>query len=120
MDNSTIIINKETKVKRTKASKNNLTRTDKLMKKRTPKQIAALLCVVLLVSIYIITLIVAFLDLADAGRLFSLCLIATIGLPILLWIFLWFYGLMKERQTEALEDLKNTDSHNEHSQRYSA
>lgn len=69
------------------------------MNKKTPKQIAALLCVVLLVAMYLITLIVAFLDPAKFGHLFISCLLATIGLPILLWLFIWFYGIMKERQT---------------------
>ena len=44
------------------------------MKKKSPKQIAALLCALLLVSLYIITFIVACLDIADSGKLFSICL----------------------------------------------
>lgn len=62
------------------------------MKKMTPKQIAALVCVALLVAMYVITFIVACLDVADSGRLFAICLTATIGLPILFWIFLHFRG----------------------------
>lgn len=72
------------------------------MKKKTPKQIAALICVVLLVSMYLITFLVACLGGADLGRLFAACLTATIGLPIILWLFVWLYGLMKERQSEAV------------------
>lgn len=60
------------------------------MKKMTPKQIAALVCVVLLAAMYVITFIVACLDVAGSGRLFAACLTATIGLPILFWIFLHF------------------------------
>ena len=75
------------------------------MKKKTPKQIAALICVVLLVSIYIITFIAACLDTPGSGKLFATCLAATIILPVLLWIFLWFYGLLKERQAEASASL---------------
>lgn len=59
-------------------------------KKKTPKQIAAMVCVVLLVAMYIITFIIACLDIADNGRLFAACLTATVALPILLWIFIHF------------------------------
>lgn len=70
-------------------------------KKRTPKQIAALICVVILVCMYIVTLIVACLDFPGSGRLFAACLLATIGLPILLWLYIWLYGRLKARQEES-------------------
>ena len=69
-------------------------------KKRTPKQIAALICVVILVFMYIITLIVACLDFSGSGRLFAACLLATIGLPILLWIYMWLYSKVKENSND--------------------
>lgn len=63
--------------------------------KRTAKQIAALICVVLLIAMYIFTLVVALLDFPGADRLFAACLLMTIGLPILLWIFIWIYGRIR-------------------------
>ena len=60
------------------------------MKKMTPKQIGALVCVVLLVAMYVITFIAACLDVTDSGRLFAGCLAGTIALPILCWIFIHF------------------------------
>ncbi|MCM1145662.1 MAG: hypothetical protein NC318_13510 [Blautia sp.] len=78
-------------------------------KKRTPKQIAALLCVVILACTYLAALIVAFLDFPGADRLFSACLLATIGLPILLWIYIWLYGVIKERRTIASIDFLEGD-----------
>ena len=72
-------------------------------KKRTPKQIAALLCVVILVGMYVLTLIVACLDFPGAGSWFAACLFATIGLPILLWVYLWLYKLMKDKSAIAPE-----------------
>lgn len=69
-------------------------------KKITPKQIAALLCVVLLVGMYIGAFVVACLDLGDSGRLFAGCLVATIGLPILLWLLIWSFDLMKKRRED--------------------
>lgn len=77
------------------------------MKKKTPKQIVALICVVLLVSMYIITFIAALLDTPGSGRLFAACLTATIGLPILLWIVLWFCGLLKDQRPDADAGLQN-------------
>lgn len=63
--------------------------------KKTPKRIAALICVILLLSLYIFTFIVALLDFPGSDRLFAACLIATIGVPILLWIYLAIYRRMK-------------------------
>lgn len=65
-----------------------------------PKQIAALVCVFLLLGMYIGAFIVACLDLGDSGRLFAGCLVATIGLPILLWLLIWSFDLMKKRQAD--------------------
>lgn len=76
-------------------------------KKKTPKQIAALICVGVLVCMYIITLVVACLDFTGSGRLFAACLVATIGLPILLWIYIWIYGKVKDRQDNSDEHMEN-------------
>lgn len=70
-------------------------------KKCTLKQAAALLCVIILVLLYIVTLVFACMDFPGADKLFAACLLTTIGLPILLWLCIWFYGRMKERQTDA-------------------
>lgn len=75
--------------------------TEKKRKKIAPKQIAALVCVVLLVGMYIGAFVVACLDLGDSGRLFAGCLVATIGMPILLWLLLWSIDLMKKRQADS-------------------
>lgn len=81
------------------------------MKKRTPKQIAALICVFLLIAMYVVTLIVACLDLGDAGRLFAGCLLATIALPILLWIYIWLYGIYRDRHNMASLDMMHSDEY---------
>lgn len=81
-------------------------------RKTTPKQIAALVCVVLLVGMYIGAFVVACLDLGDSGRLFAGCLVATIGMPILLWLLIWSFDLMKKRRTDNRppQDQNNTSS----------
>ena len=81
------------------------------MKNKTPKQIAALICVFLLAALYVITLIVACLDLGDAGRLFAGCLLATIALPILLWIYIWLYGIYRDKHNMASLDMMHSDAY---------
>lgn len=71
------------------------------MKKRTAKQIAALIAVVLLAALYIVTLIVAILDNSAAGRWFQACLVCTVAIPLLTWIFIWLYGQMTGKKTIA-------------------
>lgn len=71
--------------------------------KNKPKQIAAIICIVLLVLLYVATLIVSVLDFPGSDRLFGACIIATIGLPILLWIFIWVYG--KYTQIKTIADI---------------
>lgn len=68
------------------------------MRKKT-KQFAALICVALLVLLYIATLVIALLDFPGSDRMFGACLMATIGLPILLWIYIWIYGKFTGRHT---------------------
>ena len=80
------------------------------MKKKKPKQIAALLCVVLLISLYVVTFLVACFGSVDSGQLFAACLGATIALPVLLWILLWFYDLMKKIQSQVLSYLLDSET----------
>ncbi len=83
----------------------------KQRKKGTPKRIAALLCVILLLSLYVVTFIVACLDLGDSGRLFAGCLLATIAVPILLWIYIWLYGVYRDRHNMASPDILHSDAY---------
>lgn len=67
--------------------------------KSKSKQIAAILCIVLLVLLYVATLVVSLLDFPGSDRLFGACILATIGLPILLWIYIWLYGKVTGKRT---------------------
>ncbi len=69
--------------------------------KHKPKQIAAIICIALLVLLYVGTLIVSLLDFPGSERLFAACMTATIGLPILLWIYIWLYGKFSRKSTIA-------------------
>ena len=67
--------------------------------KMTPKRIAALLVVVLLVCMYLITLIAALFDPSSSGRLFALCLFATMVIPIMAWLYIYMYDRLKGKPT---------------------
>ena len=65
------------------------------------KQIAAIICIVLLVLIYVATLVVSLLDFPNSDRLFAVCLGATMGLPILFWMYVALYGKFTQKNTFA-------------------
>lgn len=69
--------------------------------KKNHKRIAAIICIVLLLLLYIATLIVSILDFPGQDKLFAACLGATIGLPILLWLYIGLFGKLLERPTMA-------------------
>ena len=64
---------------------------------RRPKQIAAWICIIALAALYIATFLTAILDAPGSGALFRTCLGATIVLPTLLWMYLWLYSRLRER-----------------------
>lgn len=70
-------------------------------KKITSKQIVAATGIVLLVLMYVITLIVAFMDTSASGALFGICLLATFAIPLLIWIYTWMYGKLTGKKTIA-------------------
>ncbi len=84
--------------------KHNKPNTDST-KKVTSKQIVAITGIVLLVLLYVITLVVAFMDSSASGKLFALCLFATIAIPFLIWIYTWMYGKLTGKHTFADMDL---------------
>lgn len=77
--------------------------------KLKPKQIAAWICIIILVLLYVATFVIALLDFPGSGALFQACLVATIGLPILLWIYIWLYGKVKDKHTMASVDFLQED-----------
>ena len=69
--------------------------------KQKGKRIAALICVILLVLLYVATLVVSLLDFEGSDQLFASCIVATIVLPILLWVYIWLYGKVTRKDTIA-------------------
>lgn len=62
---------------------------------------AALIGVIALVLLYIITLICAIFDFDGTGKLFSVCLYATIVIPLVIWGYIWIYGKLTDKKTIA-------------------
>lgn len=86
-----------------------------MKKKRTAKQIAALAAVILLAALYILTLVVAILDPSASGRWFGACLVCTVAVPLLAWIFIWIYGETTGKKTIADLHLMQTPEEAEES-----
>ena len=76
-------------------------------KKKKSVRIAALFGVILLVALYLLTLIFAIFDFDGKGQLFRACLFATIGVPILIWIYIWLYGVITGKKTMSTVDFLN-------------
>ena len=81
--------------------------------KQKPKQIAAIICIILLVLLYVATLVISLLDFPGSDRLFAACLMATVGLPVLLWIYIWLYGKYTGRKTLATDAPKEESGEEE-------
>ncbi len=78
---------------------------DKQKKKITSRQVVALAGVILLAALYLVTLAVAIFDQDNSGRLFQACLVGTIAIPLLIWVYVWMYGKLRGKQTMADLDL---------------
>lgn len=85
-------------------------------RKVTSKQVIALIGVALLLIMYIATLIVAVVDSSSSGKWFWMCLIATMAVPLLIWVYTWMYGKLTRKHTIADFDLNASgeisDTHN--------
>jgi len=76
------------------------------MKKKSMKQIVAMAGVILLAVLTVATLLAAIFD--KSGRLFQALLVATVATPILLWIYIWAYGVLTGKHTMASVDYNIT------------
>ncbi len=78
----------------------------KSTKKWTAKRIAAMIGIILLLALYLVTLLVAIFDRSSSGQWFMVCLIATVTVPLLIWIYIWMYGVLTQKHTIASFELK--------------
>ena len=68
--------------------------------KMTSKQIFAIIGIILLVLLYVVTLFAAIFD-SSSHALFATCLLATVAIPLLIWIYTWMFGKLTNRSTFA-------------------
>ena len=86
--------------------------TENKMEQKAPwtaKRVAAIIGIVLLVALYVITLVSAFLGSEGAGRLFRFSLGMTIAVPIFLWIFIWCIGRFQNKRNMASLDILSSN-----------
>lgn len=76
--------------------------------KKSPKQIAAIVGLVLLGIMYLAFFVVALIADELPQGLFISCLFATIFIPILIWVYIWLYGVVTNRHTIASLDILQT------------
>lgn len=68
------------------------------------QRIAALCGIVLLIGLYVFTLIAAIFDFDGTGNLLKASLVATVAVPILIWVYIWMYGVYTKKHTPASFD----------------
>ena len=61
-------------------------------RKITSRQVVAIAGIVLLVLMYLITLVAAFIDNSASASLFRLCLLGTFVIPLIIWLYAWMYA----------------------------
>lgn len=75
------------------------------------QRFAALCGIILLAGLYIFTLIAAIFNFDGTGNLLKACLFATVAIPILIWVYIWMYGVYTQKHTPASFDfMKDTDT----------
>lgn len=68
-------------------------------KKITSRQVVAVIGVVLLLLMYIVTLVSAFVDNSASGQWFRFCLFGTLAVPIVIWLYSWMYGRLTGKRS---------------------
>ncbi len=72
-------------------------------KKMGPKQIIAIIGVVLLVSMYLVALILALIGTEWSKNMLYIALIATFVIPIILYFIMMFYKLANPKKDQTIE-----------------
>jgi uncharacterized membrane protein len=64
------------------------------------KRILAIGTIVILILLYVVTLVFAFVDRSQASSWFNASLFCTIVLPVILWIYMHCYELVKKQRDD--------------------
>lgn len=70
------------------------------------KQILAILGIVVLLSLYVITLVCAIVDNSNTMRMFQASIVASFIIPVLIWAYGFIYRLIKKSSKDAEEATK--------------
>lgn len=70
------------------------------------KRILAILCIVILVTLYIITLIAALIGSPASNNIFMAAVTANVLLPVMMWVFLQTANYFKKKGEKIREDNK--------------
>lgn len=82
------------------------------------KRLLATIGIILLASMYLITLLCAVFDVSSSMFLFRACVTCTILIPILLWGYMVIYRLAKGKNEKELEEtLRQLDMEKKNSKR---
>lgn len=82
------------------------------------KRLLATIGIILLASMYLITLLCAIFDVSSSMFLFRACVTCTILIPILLWGYMVIYRLAKGKNEKELEEtLRQLDMEKKNSKR---
>ena len=73
------------------------------------KRIMAILCIVILVALYVVTLITAIIGSPVSNELFMAAVAANIILPVMMWVFLQTAKYLQKKG----EKIREEDSENE-------
>ncbi|MFA6664050.1 MAG: hypothetical protein WCS21_07035 [Lachnospiraceae bacterium] len=88
---------------------NKVDHTEKKKYPWTAKRIAAWICIIVLVAMYVVTLVAAIMSKPGADTLFKASLALTIFLPIVCWVFIWLYGFFTDKKTIASLNILNSN-----------
>ena len=77
------------------------------------KRVLAIVGVVLLVAMYLATIILAIVDSSDSMRMFYASIVATILIPVLIWVYTFIYKLFRRGDSEQEADQEERKSDQE-------
>ncbi len=73
------------------------------MKQRT-KRVLAIIAIVLIVAMYVITFILSFSKNENTQNMFTASIVCTIAIPLFLYAFIWFSGMVKRNNAVPEDD----------------
>ena len=76
---------------------------------RNTKRIAAIIGLILIVTLLLITLISSFFPSGPKNQLFSACIFTLIALPIMIYAYMLIYKLVHRKDNQPLSNKKEKD-----------